>query len=169
MLTTMLLLSTVTLSIFFLSISHPLSFGLVLLLQTMVVSLITGLMSFNFWFSYILFLIMVGGMLILFIYMTSIASNEKFKFSFKLFIVFILFLVSLLALAMLDYSFPNQFLLTYDLVSQDKTPLNYNSMTKFINTPASFNLTMIIVYLLITLIMVVKITNIQYGPLRQKF
>nr|QWB85906.1 NADH dehydrogenase subunit 6 [Aegosoma pallidum] len=169
MLTTLILLMMTMMSIFFLCVSHPLSFGLILLLQTLLVSLITGLMNFNFWFSYILFLIMVGGMLILFIYMTSIASNEKFKFSSKLLVMFSLFLVASLLFLIIDQMYTNQFTLTYDLINQNMKLTNSNSFTKFLNTPASLNLTLIIIYLLITLILVVKITNIQYGPLRQKF
>nr|QIV24728.1 NADH dehydrogenase subunit 6 [Howea angulata] len=159
-----------TLSMFFLFMKHPLSMGIILLLQTLMISLITGLMNYNFWFSYILFLIMVGGMLILFIYMTSVASNEKFKFSSKLAISSILILLTSLTLMMiLDYYFSSMNFLNYDFVNQNSTAENNKSLIKFLNTPGSSNLTIIIIYLLITLIMVVKVTNINYGPLRQKF
>lgn len=48
--------------------------------------------------------------------------------------------------------------------------LNFKlSITKFLNEPIiNFTLT-IIIYLLITLIVIVKITNLNEGPLRQKF
>merc|ERR1712221_33590 len=67
------------LSLFFTRLSHPLAIGLALLSQTILICLITGLSSSSFWFSYILFLIFLGGMLVLFIYVTSLASNEIFK------------------------------------------------------------------------------------------
>nr|QJT43387.1 NADH dehydrogenase subunit 6 [Dorysthenes granulosus] len=157
------------LSVTFMFLNHPLSFGLILLLQTILISLTTSMMNYNSWFSYILFLIMVGGMLVLFIYMTSIASNEKFKFSSKLFIMITITLsMTLLMFMLLDELLLNSMFKSYDLINQTMKPDNSKSMTKFFNMPLSSNLYLIIIYLLITLIMVVKITNIQYGPLRQK-
>nr|QVM79228.1 NADH dehydrogenase subunit 6 [Dorcasomus pinheyi] len=156
-------------SIMFLFLSHPLSFGMMLLIQALIVSIITGMMNYNFWFSYILFLVMVGGMLILFIYMTSIASNEKFKFSYKLLLLIMTMLLMSMFMMLLDFYFFNSNLMSYDLISQNQQPSNTMSMNKFLNWPSNLILAIVIIYLLITLIMVVKITNIQYGPLRQKF
>nr|QIV24611.1 NADH dehydrogenase subunit 6 [Aesa media] len=156
------------LSIFFMFMKHPLSFGLVLLMQTLMIALTTGMLNYNFWFSYILFLIMVGGMLVLFIYMTSIASNEKFKFSFKMMIILLLMLMVMTSLLFMDNLIPNMSMFTQDMSNQTFFPKPDKSMNKFMNMPSSLNLFMIIMYLLITLIMVVKITNVKYGPLRQK-
>nr|YP_009860231.1 NADH dehydrogenase subunit 6 [Neoplocaederus obesus]QKW88548.1 NADH dehydrogenase subunit 6 [Neoplocaederus obesus] len=166
---TLLFMLIITFSTLFMFLSHPLSFGLILLLQTISVSLITGMMNYNYWFSYILFLVMVGGMLILFIYMTSVASNEKFKFSFKILVVSLIFAIFSISLTLIDLFFSNYFLSTFDLTSQSIYSKNELSMTKFLNWPSSSVLALMITYLLITLIMVVKITNVQYGPLRQKF
>jgi NADH-ubiquinone oxidoreductase chain 6 len=57
--------------------------GLVLLIQTLIVALLTGVLASSFWFSYILFLVFLGGMLVLFIYVTRLASNEMFSISAK--------------------------------------------------------------------------------------
>nr|YP_009492427.1 NADH dehydrogenase subunit 6 [Dorysthenes paradoxus]AWI69844.1 NADH dehydrogenase subunit 6 [Dorysthenes paradoxus] len=166
---TMLISLLIALSLTFMFLNHPLSFGLILLLQTIAISLITGTMNYNYWFSYILFLIMVGGMLVLFIYMTSIASNEKFKFSPKITMMALMFLsMSMLTLMLMDKSIINLVESSYDLMNQNSEMENSKSMIKFFNYPMSSNTYMIIMYLLITLIMAVKITNIQYGPLRQK-
>nr|YP_010873074.1 NADH dehydrogenase subunit 6 [Batocera horsfieldi]WGV34294.1 NADH dehydrogenase subunit 6 [Batocera horsfieldi] len=147
--------------------NHPLSFGLILLLQTITVALITGLMNYNFWYSYILFLIMIGGMLILFIYMTSIASNEKFSFSNKLMILAIIILIISTLTIMLDSFFMNLISMN-DLINQMYT-LNYKtSFNKIMFWPMNMIFYLMISYLLITLIMVVKITKTQSGPLRQK-
>nr|YP_009939497.1 NADH dehydrogenase subunit 6 [Chrysomela vigintipunctata]QNV48738.1 NADH dehydrogenase subunit 6 [Chrysomela vigintipunctata] len=158
-----------TLSIMIMFLNHPLSLGMILLGQTILTSMITGMLNLNYWFSYILFLIMIGGMLILFIYMTSIASNEKFKFSYKLtFMLFLLMSISLVFLIM-DYLYFNLKMNLMDMMNQN----NFNdfklSMNKYMNYPHNLILFMMIMYLLITLIMVVKITNIHYGPLRQKY
>nr|QVM79189.1 NADH dehydrogenase subunit 6 [Nepiodes costipennis multicarinatus] len=169
MTTTFMAVSMLMTSIFFMFIKHPLSFGLTLLMQTTLISIFSGMTNYNYWFSYILFLIMVGGMLILFIYMTSIASNEKFKFSSKLTFLFMVFIASTVLFMIFDQIAFNMSMYTNDLINQDSMSNNTKSMTKFVNLPASSNLFLIIIYLLITLIMVVKITDIKHGPLRQKF
>nr|YP_009971692.1 NADH dehydrogenase subunit 6 [Hymaea magna]QNG56376.1 NADH dehydrogenase subunit 6 [Hymaea magna] len=156
-------------SILFIFMNHPLSFGLILLIQTFLISILSGVMSFNFWFSYIIFLIMVGGMLVLFMYMTSIASNEKFKFSSKLFILFMSSILISFITFMLDYYFMNSMIFNETIINQN-FKMNYLfSMNKYINNPSNMIFYMMIIYLFITLIAVVKITNINYGPLRQKF
>nr|AEP27662.1 NADH dehydrogenase subunit 6 [Doydirhynchus austriacus] len=156
-------------SIMFLFLNHPLSFGLILLIQTTLISLITGNMNYNYWFSYILFLIMIGGMLILFIYMTSIASNEKFKFSIKLFYLFMIMLILTSTLIFTDNFFMNFLNLNYNLTESSSLMLNQLSMSKYTNYPTNMIYFMMIIYLFITLIVIVKITEIKFGPLRQKF
>nr|YP_010010052.1 NADH dehydrogenase subunit 6 [Anoplistes halodendri]QNS38609.1 NADH dehydrogenase subunit 6 [Anoplistes halodendri] len=158
---------TATLALLFMFMNHPLSFGLILLIETLLIALITGMMNFNFWFSYILFLVMVGGMLVLFIYMTSVASNEKFKFSSKLFIMTMLFLFSMAVYI----SMTDSLMISEDLFSSElkQWTEENKSMNKYMNFPMSNLLFLIISYLLIALIMVVKITDSKYGPLRQKF
>nr|QIV24741.1 NADH dehydrogenase subunit 6 [Eurynassa australis] len=166
---TILLMIMLTLTLTFMFLSHPLSFGLILLLQTILIALTTGLMNYNFWFSYILFLIMVGGMLILFIYMTSVASNEMFKFSPKVLFLSAMFFIMMAPLMFMDKTIVNMSNFLCELINQNLVQENTISLSKFMNMPMNSNLIMIIVYLLISLIMVVKITNIQHGPLRQKF
>nr|ASM41831.1 NADH dehydrogenase subunit 6 [Olenecamptus subobliteratus] len=157
----------ILLSLYFIFLNHPLSFGLIIILQTIMISLISGSMAYNYWYSYIIFLIMIGGMLILFIYMTSVASNEKFKFSYKLFLMTMSFLLIMTIMIFIDSYFLNLNIIE-NLINQN----NYNNfkltLNKFINWPLNLNFYLMIMYLLISLIMVVKITNIQSGPLRQK-
>nr|QVM79280.1 NADH dehydrogenase subunit 6 [Niphona lateraliplagiata] len=148
-------------------LNHPLSYGLVLLIQTIFVALMTGMMASNYWFSYIIFLVMVGGMLILFIYMTSVASNEKFKFSIKLTLIFLpMFLLT--SFFIFSDAFFYDLILKNDLMDQSNNSNFKLSLNKFINYPLNSIFYLMIIYLLITLIMVVKITDIKSGPLRQK-
>nr|AYW52204.1 NADH dehydrogenase subunit 6 [Galerucinae sp. 5 ACP-2013] len=155
-------------SMLFIFMNHPLSCGLILLLQTIFTAMISGMMNFNYWYSYILFLIMVGGMLILFIYMTSIASNEKFMFQPKFLIMF-LFMSLLIILILMDEFYFNMLNQIFDMKSQNLFYLNNLSMMKYYSEPNYMMMMLIIIYLFITLIVVVKITNISYGSLRQKF
>nr|ASL24559.1 NADH dehydrogenase subunit 6 [Pachyta bicuneata] len=155
-------------SVMFLFLNHPLSFGLILLMQTIMITLITGMMNFNYWFSYILFLIMIGGMLILFIYMTSIASNEKVKFSYKIFFMMMSIMFLMLTMIFIDFFFLSTNLNSHDLMNQNFNYNNNYSFEKFMNHPSNLIIYLMIIYLLMTLIAVVKITKIKSGPLRQK-
>nr|YP_010563529.1 NADH dehydrogenase subunit 6 [Epicauta emmerichi]UBU96213.1 NADH dehydrogenase subunit 6 [Epicauta emmerichi] len=152
-------------SILFMFLTHPLSLGLTLIIQTIIISIMTGSMCYNFWFSYILFLIMIGGMLILFIYMTSVASNEKFNFNLKLSMLMIFMTVMLMT-----FSFFNENLdlvVNNDMINYDQNTLSI-SMIKYTYIPTNMVLTFMIIYLFITLIAVVKITSLESGPLRPK-
>nr|QIV24676.1 NADH dehydrogenase subunit 6 [Cacodacnus planicollis] len=169
MILTFIMFSLCLSSIIFILLDHPLSFGFILLTQTLMISLATGMLSFSYWFSYILFLIMVGGMLVLFIYMTSVASNEKFKFSIKILSLFSISIIVFLSFIIIDKFLMNTTMFSVELINQNQSFEKNSFLSKFFNWPLSTNMFMIIIYLLITLIMVVKITNIQYGPLRQKF
>nr|YP_010491849.1 NADH dehydrogenase subunit 6 [Platydracus impotens]UWM92635.1 NADH dehydrogenase subunit 6 [Platydracus impotens] len=167
MLCIIMMIMTLMFSITFIFLSHPMSMGITLLVQTILVSLMSGMLTLNFWFSYILFLIMIGGMLVLFIYMTSIASNEKFKFSNMLLMFMSLMIISSI---MMYLFFDNSLIYMINYSENFYFPYNYNmNLNKFLNYPSNIILFMMIIYLFITLIAVVKITDIKFGPLRQKF
>nr|AML26565.1 NADH dehydrogenase subunit 6 [Staphylinidae sp. BMNH 1274698] len=163
----MLMMISMMMSIMFLFMNHPMTMGLTLLIQTILISLISGMLTYNFWFSYMLFLIMVGGLLILFIYMTSIASNEMFNYSsnIMIFMSFIMFSI------MLIYLINDQFLYNLNFTFNENLNLliNNNYLKKFFNYPAIIIILMMMIYLFITLIATVKITKIEYGPLRQLY
>nr|YP_010250878.1 NADH dehydrogenase subunit 6 [Faughnia haani]QTV76812.1 NADH dehydrogenase subunit 6 [Faughnia haani] len=164
----MLYLTSMTLSLVFISLKHPLAMGMMLLLQTLVICAVTALMNFYVWFSYILFLIFLGGMLVLFIYITSLASNEMFQFSFKMTSLFVIMMGAATLLLTMD-----PLLLDFKLALSDLQTLmntSYNSQMVLIGNIYSSN-TMkttlfMILYLLLTLIVVVKITYTFLGPLR---
>nr|AND96652.1 NADH deshydrogenase subunit 6 [Eurysternus inflexus] len=155
----MLLMMTLLMSIYIMFMKHPITMGTTLLIQTITISLIMGFFNLNYWYSYILFLIMISGMLVLFLYMTSIASNELFLPSMK-----ILYLTMSI------------FLIYFMLMNIDSFYLNMNSINKTMNFTLSFNkyfnfpnnliMYLLIMYLLFTLLAVVKISNFKKGALR---
>lgn len=67
---------------------------MLLIINTFFLCLFILLFSFSSWNSYILFIIFLGGILILFLYNISLISSEIFYFSFKKYniIVFFFFL-----------------------------------------------------------------------------
>nr|WRO45087.1 NADH dehydrogenase subunit 6 [Stenothemus sp. 1 XYG-2024a] len=165
---TILMMTTSLLAISPLFLKHPLTMGLNLLIQTIVIAMITGLMSLNFWISYLLFLVMVGGMLILFMYMTSIASNEKFSFSKPLMMTFLLLMITMVILLILNPKmefFPFKNIDSIEFIKFSTYEISPNKY--FINN-SKFILSILIIYLFITLIAIVNISSNSSGPLRQK-
>nr|YP_010049520.1 NADH dehydrogenase subunit 6 [Mirocaris indica]QPL15855.1 NADH dehydrogenase subunit 6 [Mirocaris indica] len=159
---------TIALSLSFARMLHPLAMGLTLLFQTVVICITSGLSTKSMWFSYILFLIFLGAMLVLFIYVASLASNEAFTLSLTLISISLLtiFLGSLFwlldpLLLSLKTSIESSFIETSQFL------FSTQSILSTIYNPTSANLTLfIILYLLLTLIVVVKITSTFFGPLR---
>nr|YP_009131570.1 NADH dehydrogenase subunit 6 [Nemopoda mamaevi]AIY56562.1 NADH dehydrogenase subunit 6 [Nemopoda mamaevi] len=158
-------------SFIFMQMNHPLAMGLMLLIQTLLICLMTGLITKSFWFSYILFLIFLGGMLVLFIYVTSLASNEMFSFSIKLFISSISMIIfSVLIMWIIN----NLFFMNLfnnnemEMINLMNSYISENSLFlyKLYNYPINLMTILLMNYLLITLIAVVKITKLFYGPLR---
>nr|QGT77228.1 NADH dehydrogenase subunit 6 [Potamiscus montosus] len=153
------------LSFIFTQMSHPLSMGLNLLIQTIIISLSTGLVTYSFWFSYTLFLIFLGGMLVLFIYIASLASNEFFFLSSILFTFTVIMMVISIPFSFCDL------ILFPSLTDLPSSSINMYSSTAYItswifNTPSMFFTFFIISYLLFSLLVVVKIINFFKGPLR---
>nr|YP_009446011.1 NADH dehydrogenase subunit 6 [Episyrphus balteatus]ANW37021.1 NADH dehydrogenase subunit 6 [Episyrphus balteatus]UPX88756.1 NADH dehydrogenase subunit 6 [Episyrphus balteatus]UXF58135.1 NADH dehydrogenase subunit 6 [Episyrphus balteatus] len=159
------------LAFMFLQMNHPLSMGMMLLIQTVMICCISGLMAKSFWFSYILFLIFVGGMLVLFIYVTSLASNEMFTLSMKM--ITLLFIN--LFILMIMMIFMDKMIIMFNSLNNEMTSIsmlnnyimeNTLNLNKLYNYPTNMITILLINYLLITLIATVKITKLFYGPLR---
>nr|QZZ18212.1 NADH dehydrogenase subunit 6 [Burara oedipodea] len=163
-------------SIIMFFLNHPLSMGLMILIQTLLICLLSGMLINTYWFSYILFLTFLGGLLVLFIYVSSIASNELFKMSslnnmIMIFSLMIIIFLSLLFMHNLNWmNFSNNYemnnFFNYFMFINNENNIN---ITKLYNKQTYFLMLMMIIYLFITLVAVVKITNIFYGPLRMMF
>nr|YP_009472905.1 NADH dehydrogenase subunit 6 [Aphelocheirus jendeki]AST10109.1 NADH dehydrogenase subunit 6 [Aphelocheirus jendeki] len=157
----------IILSMIFPFMKHPLSMGLILILQTMTVSMITGIMMNSFWFSYILFIILLGGALVLFIYMASIASNEKFSFSTKMMSTVIIMLTSnIIFIFMKDEIYFNS------IWNLSIKSLNENeqlmTLIKLFNSQSMSLTILLVIYLLLTMIAITNVVNTFEGPMRSK-
>nr|YP_010287621.1 NADH dehydrogenase subunit 6 [Orybina regalis]UKT61952.1 NADH dehydrogenase subunit 6 [Orybina regalis] len=166
-----LMLISISMIMFFLN--HPLSMGLMILIQTLMICLLTGMLINTYWFSYILFLTFLGGLLVLFIYVSSIASNEMFKISSNMkmmffFLLLINFMLSLYYFYNLNYL---NITINLEMINSFNNLLFFNNenkinLSKLYNNQTYMMMMMMVIYLFITLIAVVKITNIFFGPLR---
>nr|URX53951.1 NADH dehydrogenase subunit 6 [Cryptotermes sp. 5 AB-2022a] len=158
----MMMMASTLSGVMFTQMNHPLAMGMMLLMQTMIMCLISGIMHQSFWFQYILFMVFIGGMLVLFIYVASLASNEMFSMSAKM---------VLMAVWMMTMSTMINTQVNHD--SSDSTTYNTTSnetilmTSKLYNQPSGVLTILAALYLLMTLIVVVKITNVSKGPLRQ--
>nr|AWV84430.1 NADH dehydrogenase subunit 6 [Tettigades sarcinatrix]AWV84443.1 NADH dehydrogenase subunit 6 [Tettigades sarcinatrix] len=141
---------------------HPLSMGFVLLMETILASLLCSLNMSTYLLSYILFLIFIGGMLILFMYMSSIASNEKF-YMLNMLSTTIMMIISILIVIKLNLN------LEYSLYNINTGSLELNSnltMNKLYSMPSGMLTLMMVMYLLFTLIVVSNIIGNKFSPLR---
>nr|AVN68341.1 NADH dehydrogenase subunit 6 [Amazonina sp. Z256E] len=159
----MLMSFSIMLSILFSQTNHPLALGLILLSQTITISILLGMIHHSFWFSYILFLVFLGGMLVLFIYVTSLASNEMLSISINIIIFPLILLTMFIVLTHFNFPYENQE--TINTLSMKN--LTTNSIMKLYNQPTNTITIMMASYLFLSLIAVVKIINIFKGPLRK--
>nr|AOY39471.1 NADH dehydrogenase subunit 6 [Cerophytidae sp. BMNH 900085] len=143
------------LSFLMLFINNPLILSILILLFALNVTYYLTFLTNSSWFSYILFIIMIGGLLILFVYMSSMSSTNKFKFHY--FYFFTLFFLSI------DFKF-----LIYN-----ENSLNFlndkslNFMIKFFNYPNMYLIMFLIIYLLLMLIIVFFLVDVNLGPFRK--
>nr|AWV83364.1 NADH dehydrogenase subunit 6 [Platypleura kaempferi]AWV84482.1 NADH dehydrogenase subunit 6 [Platypleura kaempferi] len=157
----MLSLMILILSTNFMFMQHPLSMGSILLILTILSCLLSSLMLNSYLLSYILFLVFIGGMLVLFMYMASIASNEKFYFSMKLLSMNVMLMLILMFLNM-NFSFIT--CLLNDMNNYYEW-FNY-MMNKLYSFPYGNLSLMMMIYLLFTMIVIVNIVSLKMAPLR---
>nr|YP_010852779.1 NADH dehydrogenase subunit 6 [Delias berinda]WGL40146.1 NADH dehydrogenase subunit 6 [Delias berinda] len=164
-------LIVIFISIFMYFMNHPLAMGLLILTQTMLLSLLMGMYINTYWFSYILFLIFLGGLLVLFIYVSNMASNEMIKFSMKLKFNLLIFFFTCIVLMI---NFKNYIFIEFyknnEMNNFYENFMFFNeykiNLSKLYDKQTFLLIMMLIIYLFITLIAVIKITNIFFGPLR---
>nr|QGT34982.1 NADH dehydrogenase subunit 6 [Evacanthus heimianus] len=142
-------------------LKNPMSMGFMLLLQTMIMILFMNKILTSSWFVMITFLMMIGGLLIIISYMSSISSNEKFKFNLNLTMILIFLIIYL------DEMFENQINEVQDLIFMKS--VEQISMIKLYNSKTFLMTILLVNYLLLTMIVISKIVKHYKGPLRSKF
>nr|UPL65686.1 NADH dehydrogenase subunit 6 [Homoeocerus unipunctatus] len=158
---TLSLIMMMLLSFIFIWLNHPISMGITIIAQTIVISMIIGMSLNSFWFSYIITITMLSGMLVLFIYMASVASNEKFYTSFKMITFSMMVMITGVVMQIYTNDYNNITLMNYPEMSIEETTLStlFNCKFKMITM-------MMVLYLMFTMVTVSYIVNISEGPLR---
>lgn len=149
---------------------HPITLIIFLLFYTSITCLIISIWKDNFIFSIIIFLIIIRGLLIIFLYFSSLISNEQFKFSINLFSIVIIILNIIILLYLSPLFLSN---LSSSLQPIETKPLSninqslFNNIIKIYLYPYN-NLTIIcILFLLISLFLIIKICSIKSSSLRK--
>nr|UGS80227.1 NADH dehydrogenase subunit 6 [Dypsocus coleoptratus] len=164
---TMITLSVMTL-LFTIS-SSPFSMGLILIFQTILMTLFFSPLVKSFWFFYLLLLIFIGGLLVLFLYVTTIFPNEKFYFKQKNLVYLLCILTIMSLLFFLIYTMYSFHLMNLNMQTS-LYPTEFISMKyniKMFNSHSNIFLILMVNYLFYCMIVVIKIINFFKGPLRK--
>nr|YP_010026397.1 NADH dehydrogenase subunit 6 [Cacopsylla citrisuga]QOQ84943.1 NADH dehydrogenase subunit 6 [Cacopsylla citrisuga] len=142
--------------------SHPISFGVILLMQTMSLALCTRIISESSWIPLTLFLVMVGGLMILFLYITSICSNNKPA------------IVKLTVYQVISVILVIYFLENFEITIFMNEPLSTKDLPnmEFIKLFLPMNIfssNFMFLYLLVMLIIMIEILPLNKGPMRKKY
>nr|YP_008593243.1 NADH dehydrogenase subunit 6 [Sepia lycidas]BAN81970.1 NADH dehydrogenase subunit 6 [Sepia lycidas] len=146
-----------------LMVIQPLSLGLMLMLSVICVSSLMSLLIFS-WYGYLLFLVYVGGMLVMFMYIISLVPNLIFLSSKVMIYFFVIYF---------SYFLVN-YLYLKEIISEevkDNLLMNYSSIS-CMSSDMILMLDNFLCYILLgiillfVLISVVKICYYCEGPLR---
>lgn len=157
----------ILITILFLFIKHPLSIGITLIIQTILISMLTGSIIRSFWFSYLLLIILLRGALVLFIYIARIASNEKFYSSVLLTKLIVILIVTSGVLCYFTDSIYKS-IINNEIISIFLETSQEITLIKIFNIQNIQLIIIIILYLLFTIIVVTYNVNIFEGTIRAK-
>ena len=135
---------------FFFFLQHPLILTIILTAQTINLRIIIFIKKTHSWFSYILFIIFLRGIIIIFIYIRSLASNQPIKFSNKLIYLFFFFLLFILNFSYYQTIFINN--------PEFFNPFLLRIIKIYEKNIVNFTL-ILILYLLLVLIVIVNISK----------
>nr|YP_010580913.1 NADH dehydrogenase subunit 6 [Entemnotrochus rumphii]UZT27098.1 NADH dehydrogenase subunit 6 [Entemnotrochus rumphii] len=161
---TVLILFSFSVSIMFLlpMMMQPLSLGLCVMLMSLFSCILVAFCASS-WFGYVLFLIYVGGLLVMFAYVSALAPNSFFS-GMKSFLLFVGVFVVLVLMGGMTYFKVLNFDVWVNSFGDNK---GYVGSGKILVSPASISLMIALgVILLMNLLAVVKVCYYQQGPLR---
>lgn len=139
--------------------SNPVIILIIILIQTILMCVIIWIIIKTRWFSFILFLIFLGGLMVLFVYVVRLAANEKFELNLEEIKKLTMWIIIALLVTFLSSFFTKIF--------------EFNSFNLYEQAIIIFSgeimiiILLIIAYLLFTLIVAVKISSKYEGPLRR--
>lgn len=123
----------------------------------------------SFWYIYILILVYVGGILVLFIYVTSIFPNNKFFFTQKIVLIgFVIIICKFFALIILNNFYGINLIINEFIINFSKEfPIMNIFSIKIFHFKTNLILIFLVIYLFYCILVVIKITIYINGPLRK--
>lgn len=147
----------IILSISIIIISRPLIIALYVLCLALSLSVLVSLLI-NSWFAIFIFLIYVGGILVIFIYFSSLSPNQFLGYKSLIWISFIIFFMWIIFFVIVNPPLITQTIINPYSILFPITILYFS--------PNLLILIALILILLLVLLAVVKITEATFGPIR---
>nr|YP_010535646.1 NADH dehydrogenase subunit 6 [Alectorobius peruvianus]UYB78532.1 NADH dehydrogenase subunit 6 [Alectorobius peruvianus] len=130
----------------FIATKHPILMIMSMITMCLLLNVYMYMYMKYTWFIYIITLLILGGLLVIFLYITSLTPNKKFNFNKKVFLLTPLIL----------------FLNTPQIMTMDQ---HYQIMTLFY--PKSLTMVILtLIYLLLTLISIMSVVKSSMAPLK---
>nr|AFY16803.1 NADH dehydrogenase subunit 6 [Darthula hardwickii] len=137
----------------------PMSMGSMLLIQVTMTSLMMTYTFKSSMMSMITFLIMIGGLMIIFMYISSISSNEKMKMNLSMMTMSLIFMITP------TENIPIQWKLEeFNLLINNEEHMTLSIMYN----KTMMMTTLMAMYLMLTMMSINKILKHFKGPLRSK-
>lgn len=145
---------------------HPIFIISLILIYARLACLNITLWSFNYIYSILIFLIIIRGILILFLYFARLISNEQYKISLKLFRS-LLFILTTIIIYKLNFLFqpPHKSLDQLSLIKLKNCP--FQSLFKLYDYPYNHITITCILFLLMSLLLIIKIRSLKFSSLRK--
>nr|YP_010127206.1 NADH dehydrogenase subunit 6 [Brevicoryne brassicae]QPO84590.1 NADH dehydrogenase subunit 6 [Brevicoryne brassicae] len=158
-----ILLTNLILAIMLTMMKSPISSNLIILIQTMTLTMMINLINKTSWISFMVFILYIGGLMIIFLYISSIAFNElninkNYKNMFyKLIFITLVLSYFKMSLNLNNLNYENKFMF------ED----NFYFLNMFM-LPNNLMIYLIMFILFFMLILIIWMLKINKGPIRQK-
>lgn len=145
--------------------NHPVIIIIIILIYRSIICLNISIWKFNYILSIFLFLIIIRGLLIIFLYFSSLISNEQIKFKINYYLLIISIFSTIFSYFLIKINPSNLFIYKYKF--HENSPIffinkiNFNNILNLYDYPLN-NLTILsIFYLLISLFSIIKICSLK--------
>nr|YP_010535711.1 NADH dehydrogenase subunit 6 [Ornithodoros tabajara]UYB78649.1 NADH dehydrogenase subunit 6 [Ornithodoros tabajara]UYB78662.1 NADH dehydrogenase subunit 6 [Ornithodoros tabajara] len=137
---------TILMILCFMASNHPIFMILIMIMTSLLLNVYMYMYMKNTWFIFLITLLILGGLLVIFLYITSLTPNKKFNFNKKIFLML-----------------PLIFLPKITFISNNNTTLQM--LVLFL--PKSLTmLLMTLIYLILTLISIMVMLKSSMAPIK---
>nr|YP_009542297.1 NADH dehydrogenase subunit 6 [Aphis fabae mordvilkoi]AYU56885.1 NADH dehydrogenase subunit 6 [Aphis fabae mordvilkoi] len=159
-----ILLTNLIMAILLTMMKSPISSNLIILIQTMILTLMINMINKTAWISFMIFILYIGGLMIIFLYISSIAFNEfNINKNYKNMLMKLIFINTMIIFYFKLYFNMENFYYENKLFFED----NFNLLNMFM-MPNNLMIYFIMLILFFMLILIIWMLKINKGPIRQK-